>query len=285
MPLYAGAVGADEYLYHYTCADTAIRYVLGNGTLLMSPFAGTNDPREKQPWTMGFSMAEPDRVPNDLVDQALAEVGQRLRQDVLLACLVQDDPRPDVPEAGVELGRGWGHSRMWEQYADKHKGVCVIFDRPALIQAAQDVAPGLEARPVVYSDAPPRYTSTSMSLDAIVDQGMDAVVERHVQENIEPLFFTKNRDWEAEHEFRLLSRGAESDELFIDVTSSIVGLVAGPETGEQQTAALREGLGRMPRAAELTRLRWQNGIPYCEPALGAGPPVSGATLAKGPPAA
>ena len=30
------------------------------------------------------------------------------------------------------LSKGWARSRMWAQYADNHKGVCLIFDKLCL---------------------------------------------------------------------------------------------------------------------------------------------------------
>jgi hypothetical protein len=42
---------SDQYIYHYTSAETAEKFVFTNGTLRFGSFRYTNDPREAKDWT------------------------------------------------------------------------------------------------------------------------------------------------------------------------------------------------------------------------------------------
>jgi hypothetical protein len=54
-------------------------------------------------------------------------------------------------------GRGFSRPRMWQQYGDNYRGVCMIFDRAALQRAIEASVPSgsrLSMGPVNYSNTP-----------------------------------------------------------------------------------------------------------------------------------
>jgi hypothetical protein len=81
--------------------------------------------------------------------------------------LTVDRPR----DPGVSEAHAWGYARprMWEQYAENHVGVCLVFDRDHIhqqalghLQAINDTAWG----EVIYSDLPLVGYPNARTLDA-----------------------------------------------------------------------------------------------------------------------
>lgn len=117
----------DKYVFHYTTLDVTLRHILATGQLRFGPYARTNDPRENKDWE--FTWVKEDGT--SVTDLAGGYAGLRDRANALgkrlcrLLCVTQD-------EAGPHLGRGYCHPRMWAQYADGHKGVCLVLEKAAL---------------------------------------------------------------------------------------------------------------------------------------------------------
>jgi hypothetical protein len=119
-------------LYHYTRLDTALELILPTWRIRLSPFSKMRDPRESKRW--GY---EAPRAPSmDLRDEVtrfseLIRLANELPDRVKVLSLTQDDVGERDTEAAV-FGRGFAHPRLWEQYADKHSGICLCFDRQEL---------------------------------------------------------------------------------------------------------------------------------------------------------
>ena len=117
----------------------------------------------------------------------------------------------DNPAAGDPVNvwdRGWARSRMWAQYADNHRGVCLVFDRDETIRdiVAQLDAEGDAANgSVTYEDsaAPDAFVVDANRVDPTYP--LTAVINQ-MWAYRDQLFFRKARDWETEYEYRFLLR-------------------------------------------------------------------------------
>ncbi len=94
--------------------------------------------------------------------------------------------------------------RMWTEYAEKHKGVCLRI-QPNL---AKDSKFQL-FRPVMYREKrPPLYEDTlEFSAGALFDDH-----EARIKENVERIIYTKTLDWQHEGEYRLAIPILEDEE-------------------------------------------------------------------------
>ena len=130
-----GRVAHDQYLYHYTRASTVVEHILPKMRLRFSSFLKTNDPRENKEVHFGIVL------PHDHVDafdhkwfQEL--ITRNLKTRVRLLCFTADPP--SIHQYSDDLyRRGFCHSRMWAQYADRHTGMCLIFDEAILQEEIQ----------------------------------------------------------------------------------------------------------------------------------------------------
>jgi Protein of unknown function (DUF2971) len=153
-PLQYGCAG--RFSYHYTRRDTAFEYILPTRQLLASSLLAMRDPLENKQWwrTGGWTYTpEPD------VQRVFSAVEASLETTKLLSFTL--DVPPEQPESvpAQRFARGYSRPRMWEQYADRHEGVCLVFDRDALHAA---VLPGLQRAGTTFFGAV-RYSDVDFS--------------------------------------------------------------------------------------------------------------------------
>src|SRR5690242_13384143 len=99
----------------------------------LGPFSQMRDPRESKPW--GYEAPTDPFV--DLRDEVgrfseMIRAAQELKGRVKVLSLTEDNL--SEPDESAVFGRGFAHPRLWEHYADNHSGVCLCFDRQALIR-------------------------------------------------------------------------------------------------------------------------------------------------------
>ena len=95
---------------------------------------------------------------------------------------------------------------MWGYYADKRKGVCIQLDFEKLNLSAP-----LLYGPVKYVN----YLKIIVYLDPIIKSIADLM--KFIRKNKQTLFFTKDKSWAGENEFRILSDTAD----YLDIADAI----------------------------------------------------------------
>ncbi|MCW2983966.1 MAG: hypothetical protein JWR63_1536 [Conexibacter sp.] len=129
----------DQYHYHYTTAEAAFEYILPSRQLRLSPYPSMRDPLETKAWEFVFAEGE-----SPLVRRVLPILIEGFHKNIYMLCL------------GCDVGqlvsqRGYGRARMWEQYGDRSRGVCLCFRHGLLKATMMDNFPDtLKAGPVVY---------------------------------------------------------------------------------------------------------------------------------------
>lgn len=259
----------DDYLYHYTSPST-LAIILDGGSLRLGPYAATRDPRENMQWFSGFSAGEGVDIRPEAWDifAVSQTVDAAIRQRTKLACLTLDRPA-SMPWSG-EHARGYGRARMWEQYADRHQGAVLIFDRQALDTSVTEELVDhdyLFMGPVQYSD---EAVDIARALHFRVEETLapetltaaaDAVIAKHG----ETLFFGKNMDWLTESEYRYVVV-SDSPAEFVPIKSSLRAIVVGMDYPDHEASVLRVRLERLGLPAlHVARCYWRNGQPTAGP--------------------
>lgn len=260
---------AMKYLYHYTSASKAIDYILKDQTLLLSPYTSTNDPKESKQWLFDFiSYVEK----SDLAAQNRNEMSEwlsaELKRDTRLICFSRDVP----PLTGNHLtdifNRGYCKPRMWAQYGDRHKGVCLVFDSHRLEQhigaqlathaplmrgAVQYKNRGIEGE--IYDDH-----AFTINIDELKLHGRENYPMVHLKQHHHKLFFEKMSDWQAENEFRWIAFSKSTEPLYLRYGNALVGVMFGDDTSDEdkhKVSLLTSG-----RGVELRSLQWKNHSPW-----------------------
>lgn len=130
---------ADKFVYHYTSAETARDFILKSWKLRLNTLEATNDPRESKAWEFDFWTSGKHDLGSYDMQQVSAWFSNVLKSRARLACFVCDKTPLTGDHTQDILLRGLARARMWAQYADKHRGVCLVFDKARLIEAVAEI--------------------------------------------------------------------------------------------------------------------------------------------------
>jgi hypothetical protein len=214
-----------EYVYHYTSAETAVEYILKNRSLKMSSLAAVNDPKESKYrdfvfYARGVRSAASFRESN--FDRIVSDLTERT-----FAFCAGTEANPE--RRGVE---GALRPHMWANYADGHKGVCLVFDKAALQECFECLNENnyLFSGPVSYHDLESYRSITTPAYSMYLEDWLSdeqGYLDYHICNYHNQMFFTKHIDWRDENEFRWVCRSENSDEKFVDFGDALIKVVVG----------------------------------------------------------
>lgn len=260
---------SEKYVYHYTSTDVAYNFILKDGTLKLGRYAGTNDPKEYRNWdfSIGTNFAK------DLGAYDVAKLSRwlsdELKRTVKVSCFATDTAplSGDFTDSDI-YRRGFSKPRMWAQYGDRHRGVCLVFDKSLLNDHIRTQSPGgaqVRFGKVQYTDSPLISTlgdpdPYQINVDAMEDLGQVAYVALHLKVYGQHLFFEKSSDWRDECEFRWAVSTDVEDDLFVRFEDSLVGIMFGDSTPEKTIQDIMD----LAESRELIYMgmRWRNSAPW-----------------------
>lgn len=263
-----GITASDKFLYHYTKASTALDYILKNRSLRFNPYTLTNDPKETKTWQFNLGTNENRDLGKYRMSEESSWLSYELKNRTRVACFCMDSP----PLSGNHLEdifrRGFCKPRMWLQYAERHTGVCLVFDKQKLSQAIEQQLAGnyiIISGPVKYVDRSivPNLTRDQeymINVDTLEVAGRSVYPELHLKTHFRKLFFEKMTDWSNETEWRWVAFLKTEEDIYIQYKDSLVGLMFGEETSEK---AIRQMMG-LTEALSLRYmgLKWKNSSPW-----------------------
>ena len=247
----------DEYLFHYTTLAVALEHILEKATIRLSPFSAMRDPRESQAWLItggGYGGVDEAQY------QEYSKKMNALKHEHKLLSLTQDDLSRHHSDEDPVYRRGFARPRLWEQYAQSHRGVCLCFNRETLIESLCGQL-GTPERPLTHGAVEYRDDRLGQELfvDLTPDLGVDELVEANLDRYFDALFLTKLRDWETENEYRFVVRTDKQGYEFASIETSLRAVCLGGEVARTYVpsfTALCEG-----RGWEVLQMRWENGYP------------------------
>ena len=179
-----------DKLYHYTKLDSAIRIILSH-QLKFGRLGDMNDVNEAY---KRISYAHRSNVRTEDVQNEL----KRYRQ----ISLTMDD----------SSYQGFDISAMWGHYAEKGKGVCLVFDKRKLLKC---LTSDMHSCKVNYKRKFKGYIH-------INSENIGKSLERKRK----GFFFTKSSDWKYEQEYRIITKvDSDTNDLFLDFKDSLIAIV------------------------------------------------------------
>lgn len=227
-----------EFLYHYTTASIAIDYILNNKTLRLGALSRVNDPKESKYRDFTF-YARGAKAVAEFDGAVFDEVCQDLAVNSYALCCGMGE----VDDYGRESGAL--HPHMWANYAERHTGVCLVFDKELLHQSIEEAVPeaALYYGPVNYVDLKEMFAASGSAYSLYLEdwtKDKEGYFDFHVGNYHKGLFFTKHADWRDENEYRWVVRLRNGSDIFVDVTRALVKCVLGHEVSEPDFHSLRE---------------------------------------------
>ena len=228
MPAPLGDV--ERLVCHYTTASTALEHILTTMRLRLGPIADTNDPWEGRRPAGGMMRGVPFVPTGDDFPHFFFEARNEMDRVLNLArvaCLCRNEALSSSRSIGLSR-MAWARDRMWAQYADRHRGVCLLFDRDELIASFQKALGdqgGCLAEDVTYSDADPLPVP---DLDAFMQSPTEYPLG-YRNLHARPLYFMKREDWSGEREFRVaaLVKQAKDPFAFVPIKGPLKSLIVG----------------------------------------------------------
>ena len=230
-------------LYHYTRMETALAFILPQGTLRFSRLSDVRDQLETRKRWPGFVYLDPHMLEEeversaqgtapDMDEESLREArdfhrfqiskgmsAHRTGEDMwisgfapiidlcVVACLTRDREEVHNPEERP-FAYGFARASLWQNYADDHQGVCLAFDRAELLketeaQLGSTSGATYAAQRVRYVPVPP---TVPIGIQELRDaDSPEAFWEEYGETIRDDFLFTKLIDWSNEEEFRIVS--------------------------------------------------------------------------------
>jgi hypothetical protein len=177
---------------HFTSAATAFDHILmPGGKLRLGRYGRMQDPAENKDVVPNFE------VPSEPPDaQQRVEAAFRAHRDrMLVLCLTRD---ADVrAQESPQFDCCWARPRMWEQYGDRHRGVCLLFDAARLEHAISEAYPehAIYKGTVTYSREGIARSCVQriVVVSSVADEDLTRVVSEYTDTHHDALFFLKKQ--------------------------------------------------------------------------------------------
>ena len=233
----------------------------------MGSMAETNDPRESKDWQFGQGTRTGFSEESEDEWVALEKETTLAKQYCKIICFSTDTAESEGMNVDHIWERGYCQPRMWAQYADNHRGVCLVFDRNELRACLEQSL--LAGAPLFEGQVRYRNLSQAPSLannpfildyDLLKSIGSEQTILAHIKHYWRELFFEKAIDWSQEREFRWLLWDREHDQHLFPFGSALKGIVLGMSFPEEKLPEL------MPfENIDIGQLNWKNGTPEVIP--------------------
>lgn len=259
---------ANALLYHYTTASKAREYILKNRSLMLGNYTKTNDPKETKTWQFNLGTnGERDLGAYNMAEES-AWLSQELKHRARLACFCMDRGPLSGNHIDDIFRRGFCKPRMWAQYADKHSGVCLVFDRRRLTKAIDEQIGAshlVMSGPIKYLDREIvqnlyKEQQYMINTDVLEQVGRAAYPDLHLKTHNQRLFFEKMTDWRDECEWRWVAFARSDDDLYINFGNSLVGVMFAEDTKESDVQAIMDLTKSW--ALRYMGLKWKNCSPW-----------------------
>lgn len=247
----------DNALYHYTKLDTAFNYILKEMKLKFSKLSDFSDPMESIYRTLnGNFWEDSDDTLNNffIVNSSVKEMIARAY--VLCFCsnqqIISNKPGNiysyltalesinDDHKDYFSPIFGYEKNRMWDMYADKYKGVCLIFDKSMLKETMKLYYSECD---VMFSKNVLYYKNIKRATNSINCNCTDT--QQESLERFEERLFSKLFDYRDENEYRyaiLLQKYKFNDDIKvkIDIANSLKGIIFGCFSDESKIQELKK---------------------------------------------
>jgi Protein of unknown function (DUF2971) len=257
---------AEMYVYRYRPVCRFLEEIKSR-RLYMSTFSKLNDPKESGLLHLNLWTRRRDtKLP--MLDEISRSATEFAKAHAKALCVTLDHGSA-VGAGNLEAtwGRGFAHPRMWAQYADNHRGACLIFDRAALHRAIKPSVPADSHfwHGCVHYKNPSRIPVAALGqpemldYDRVNDAGFERAIFEHISVHRELFFFQKALDWRDELEYRWIIWDNKHSGHCVDFGDALKGVVVGSDYDVTNYNELRNVCAK--HRILVRRMNWHNGAP------------------------
>lgn len=217
---------SNDFLYHYCSLNTA-KKILYTGKIRLSPRTESTDPVEStKPFIHSGGVFQPDNEEIDVKDLIKTQnIIQRQVENTKQLCFCMNNKDLFKKDSNLQDEEFYGclKPRMWDQYSDKYKGVCLVFSLSALLEQVNDFLHGC----VNYQS----YNELSQNIyqidiNKLRKIGPEKYAELYFEEKVKSVLFRKHKDYVGENEYRLISTSDNKYE-YLNIDGALKAIIYG----------------------------------------------------------
>ncbi|TEW43610.1 DUF2971 domain-containing protein [Psychromonas algicola] len=256
-----------KYLYHYTTVDKAVDFILKDKTLMFNSLRNTNDPKESKNWKFDFHIGD-GASPSHAESMKLWEtISEEIKLKCKILCFSKDKSCLGDDFFNDIYLRGFAKSRMWAQYGDDHKGVCLIFSKKkieALLTAQFGSISDLYATDIKYKNRPLKgdicKSPYTLHYSLLKELGVPEYVKRHIYTHNNELIFEKSLDWRDEEEYRYMMLINNINNQYLKYENALCGVVFGAGTDDKDQKRIFQMTYK--DGTEFEQIKYSNSTPW-----------------------
>lgn len=259
----------DDIIFHYTKLETAIEKILPKNRLRFSSFENVNDPIEIISRSISIYW-ENNEINGEHVDNIKYEdiVNTIRLEESKLLCFSMNNS--DIRFGGNSVldrdnffESGFFKLRMWDQYGNNHKGLCIALSKS---QLEKDMCVNYDN--YIWKSGAVSYNNSVLKAreayqikanNHLIDDFKNYFLSDYLEENYAKLYFTKIKDWQNENEYRLLLIGLSGEEYYLNIKNSIRAIFCGLNFPNESFSTLRSIID--DNTIPIYQLDIKNGIP------------------------
>jgi len=210
-----------DTIFHYCKSQTAIEYILFNKEIKLSPRKKSIDPLENSVIRILKSVVVIDEDIENRTEKESQELYDFLyerEETVKQACFCLNDESKN----GTDEYYGFLKPRMWDQYGDNYKGVCIAFDKKKLLENSI-IELRKDIKYLTYNDL--NKYDLDINHNILYKIGVSKYRKQLIK-NQNQLFLRKHIDYKDEKEFRIC---AFDKNEYINIKNSINGIIIIPK--------------------------------------------------------
>ncbi|NCB03475.1 MAG: DUF2971 domain-containing protein, partial [Spirochaetia bacterium] len=219
MELFMPSAISPTKLYHYTSIEKFLKYILPEKQLKFSRFGESRDPYEFIPhdfeyefypyWQEDYSAEAQLGIKNKLMEL------EKCWKNSQFLSFVMDTPNTQ---------KGSMKPRMWEQYGNKHEGVCLEFSYTQIVEDFNNLSYNKKSHHKIV------YKKNLSPFHALQDPNellKEISSPKYFDTKFRKYFFVKDKDYCQENEYRFLLIGNIPDSHYLDISKSLTGIILG----------------------------------------------------------
>lgn len=234
---------------------------------MFNSLRGTNDPKESKNWKFDFHIEDKLSPTHAESMQLWNDVSEQIKTNCKVLCFSKDMPGLGNDVLNDIYLRGFAKPRMWAQYGDNHKGLCLVFKRErieALLieQFGQDAE--LYGSNINYRNRPLKgdifRSPYTLHYPLLREVGIVEYVKRHIYTYNVELIFEKSLDWRDENEYRFLMHIDRLENQFLQFDDALGGIVFGADTSDEHQREIFQLTYK--GGTQFEQICYSNGTPW-----------------------
>lgn len=228
---YGNIFGSEDSLFHFTKRSTAFEHILYNAKLQLNIFKNTDDPSEyseKLSGIVGWGLFESDL---SRASQTIHSIDQIfLRKSGFVSFCVNEYEENEIVKSAVLK------SRMWSQYGENQKGVCIVFSKSILLSlfkkhfTSDNFA--VVGHNVEYDDRA-NIEKKVLKVNNSNDYRNPDFIKNFVKTGYRPYLFNKVEDYRDEKEYRIVAIDTSAEHRIEEEQIAIDGSISCVVLGER----------------------------------------------------